>query len=100
MEHKVDEIKRVVESVANHRGGNQNVTRLEFNAGGVGVWLATTAAGVCLVVTFIIGFLFLDLRAEQRDTAAHLETIYMLVPALREQVQANLNTKEKVPSRP
>lgn len=47
MQHDVEEIKRHMEHIANHRDGNQNVTNLRLE--GVGSWQMT----LCLLLTAV-----------------------------------------------
>lgn len=56
IEHDVDEIKRAVESIANHRNGSQNVTQVTFQGlGNISAVLAVgLVAGVCLGVSVAV----------------------------------------------
>lgn len=55
-------------------------------------WACLTSCVVMAVLCSAMAVAYLDIRAEQRETAAHLRTIYMLVPELRELVNKNINT--------
>lgn len=84
----VDEVvKRVHRAMDEVEGmtkaGNKNVTRVEINAGGVGVWVATTACLVMLSVSFFLGLWVLDLSAKVSELNQLLNAIYMMAPHLK-----------------
>lgn len=56
VEHKVDDIKRAVESIGNHRNGSQNVTQVTFSGLGnlSAVLVLGLAAGMCLGVSVAV----------------------------------------------
>lgn len=54
VEHKVEEIKRAVEHIANHRDGNQNVTNLRVE--GVSSWQLTFCLLLTAVSALMAGF--------------------------------------------
>lgn len=89
LEHQVDDLRIAVERAAHNR--NASNSTITVNAGGVGVWVATTACVVMLAVSCLMTFLYLDVRDEQRVTAAELHTIYVLVPELRKMVQDEIS---------
>lgn len=91
---KADELVTELKAFRNLSPESGNVTQFTVNAGGVGVWACLTACIVMFVLSLVMVVAYLDVRDEQRVTAAHLATIYVLVPGLREQVQDILNKKE------
>lgn len=57
-------------------------------------WACVTSVIIMFVLTCVMMVAYLDIRAEQRETAAHLRTMYMLIPDLRELVNKNLDPAE------
>jgi hypothetical protein len=62
--------------------GSGNVT-MTVNAGGVGVWIACTAAAVCLVATLFLGGIVWYLARVVDDHRHQLNAVYMMAPQLR-----------------
>lgn len=88
MQDAVDDVvKRVhramdeVEGMA--KAGNKNLTRVEINAGGVGVWIATTACLVSMAVSLFLALWVLDLSRKVSDLGDYLSAIYMQAPHLK-----------------
>lgn len=90
----VDRVNQLQERLGMSPVNGMNSSVITVNAGGVGVWIATTACLVMLAVSGFLMMLYLDVREDQRDTAAHLQTIYMLVPDLRKQVEARIESSK------
>lgn len=81
---------------ASNESGTQNNATWNVNAGGAGVWIATTACLMMLVMNVILGFLYLDLRRESARTADYQQTEYMLIPDLKKLVDEEIaKRKEK-----
>lgn len=92
--NRVHEAIAKVDRLAHMRDNTSNSTITVTGATG---WQVTSCLLLAVMGVMCGAFglyIAAETRAEQRDTSAHLETIYMLVPSLREQVQANLNRKE------
>lgn len=87
------ELREFRSSLQTNRG-NSNA-EIHVNAGGVGVWVATTACLVMLAVSFMLALLYLDVRDEQRYGNAQLQTIYVLVPDLKKMVDAEMAKKKE-----
>lgn len=69
---------------------NSSRADININGGGVGVWIATTAALVMLACNVFLAALVIDLRNADRDTGrklsdldAYLAAIYMQAPHLK-----------------
>ena len=85
---EVDEvIKRVnraaerVEKMA--EGGNRNTTRIEINAGGVGVWLATTCCFVMMALNAALLFTVAGHDRKIERLEDYLQAIYTQAPHLK-----------------
>lgn len=63
--------------------GNTNTARIEVNAGGVGVWIATTCCLVVMVVSMFLGLWVVDLSRKVSDLNDYLAAIYMQAPHLK-----------------
>lgn len=88
MQDAVDDVvKRVHRAMDEVEGmtkaGNKNVTRVEINAGGVGVWIATTACLVSMAVSLFLALWVLDLSRKVDDLSDYLSAIYMQAPYLK-----------------
>jgi hypothetical protein len=64
---KADELVTELKAFRNLSPESGNVTQVTLNAGGVGVWIATTAAIVCLLVATFAVVIALDAKAEVRS---------------------------------
>lgn len=96
MEHKVNEIKQLIEGISDRRAGNQNVSHVQIAAGGIGVWLATTACMVMLA-TLLMGAMWgsrefaridkelLERKEEGQRMQSYLSAIYVQAPSLKPQ---------------
>lgn len=56
---------------------------ITINAGGIGVWIASTACAVMLAVNMFMVALYLDQQQQIRDLDAYLSAIYMMAPSLK-----------------
>lgn len=83
IQHDVEDIKRHLESIGNHRNGTQNVTQVTFSAGGFGLWIAVTACLMMLVLNVVLGVLYLDLSRKLDRMQDHLSAIYVIAPSLK-----------------
>lgn len=63
MQHDVDEIKRHMESIGNRNSGNSHV---RIDAGGMGVWIATTAC-IAMLCAGLIGALWISRELSRID---------------------------------
>lgn len=96
VEHKVEEIKRAVESIGNRNSGNSHV---RIDAGGVGVWIATTAC-IAMLCAGLIGALWIsreltrmDARAAEQEVKldranTFLSAIWANAPELEKKIKA------------
>lgn len=62
---------------------NRNTTRVEINAGGVGVWIATTACCVMLGISVLLGLAVVDLSRKVSELENYVHAIYMMAPSLK-----------------
>lgn len=65
--------------------GNQNTAKIEINAGGVGVWIATTACCVMVAVAMFMGLWLVDLSRRVSEMDNYLNAIYMMAPHLKKE---------------
>lgn len=63
--------------------GSHSTSKVEINAGGLGVWLAATCAIACLVAVLLFGIALLYIGLQVKDQTHQLNAIYMLAPHLR-----------------
>ena len=63
--------------------GNRNSAKIEVNAGGVGVWIATTACCVMVAVGLFMGLWVVDLSRKVSELNNYLQAIYMMAPQLK-----------------
>lgn len=98
MEHKVDEIKRAVENVANHGGGNQNVTQVRFEGASwplVACLLLAVVASVTAAGTVLFA---MDARNEMRTNNTNRERDIGELRQTDHAVRAYINTGRLSPS--
>ncbi len=65
------------------RSGNTNTAKIEVNAGGVGVWIATTACCVMVAASLFMGLWVVDLSRKVSELENYLNAIYMMAPSLK-----------------
>lgn len=58
-------------------------SQIVVNAGGVGVWLAATCAGLCFVMVVVLAMLYVDHSRKIDDLSHYLNAIYMQAPHLK-----------------
>lgn len=63
--------------------GATNSAQITVQAGGIGLWLAALCACVCLVMTLVLGMLFLDHSRKIDDLGHYLQAIYAQAPQLK-----------------
>lgn len=63
--------------------GNMNTAKIEVNAGGVGVWIATTCCIVMMAVSMFLALWVVDLSRKVSDLNDYLNAIYMMAPHLK-----------------
>lgn len=63
--------------------GSHSTSKVEINAGGLGVWLAATCAIACLVAVLLFGIALLYVALQVKDQTHQLNAIYMLAPHLK-----------------
>lgn len=64
-------------------GRNNNRAEIHINAGGVGVWVATSACLVMLAVNLILVAVVFDQSRKVDDLGDYLNAIYMQAPYLK-----------------
>lgn len=97
MEQGKDLIQAIqaLEKTVERINGNNSTATIQVNAGGVGVWVATTCAVVMLACLFVGGFWVMrefnrldtelgDRKAENESMRSYLSVIYQQLPSLRE----------------
>lgn len=65
------------------RSGTTNTAKIEVNAGGVGVWIATTACCVMVAASLFMGLWVVDLSRKVSELENYLNAIYMMAPSLK-----------------
>jgi hypothetical protein len=63
--------------------GNRNTAKIEVNAGGTGVWIATTACCVMVAVGLFMGLWVVDLSRKVERLGDYLQAIYAQAPHLK-----------------
>lgn len=63
--------------------GNRNTAKIEVNAGGAGVWIATTACCVMVAVSMFMGLWVVELSRKIASLEQHVHAIYMIAPQLK-----------------
>lgn len=63
--------------------GTRNSAKIEVNAGGTGVWIATTACCVMVAVGLFMGLWVVDLSRRVSELNNYLQAIYMMAPQLK-----------------
>lgn len=74
-------------------GRNNSKAEIHINAGGVGVWVATTACLVMLAINVVLVAVVMDQSRKVDDLGDYLNAIYMQAPYLKP-------PEEKVSSQP
>jgi hypothetical protein len=104
VEHEVEAIRKKAKEMeakmsAENHSGNQNFSTLSINAGGVGVWIATTAC-IAMLCAMLIGALWIsremtrmDARAAEQEVKldranTFLSAIWANAPELEKKVKA------------
>lgn len=72
-----------VEKMAAKFNTNDSAATITVNAGGVGVWIATTAALVMFAVNVLLGALFVIQDSKINKMQDYLNAIYMQAPHLK-----------------
>lgn len=72
-----------VEAMAAKFRSNDSAATITVNAGGVGVWIATTACLVMFAVNVLLGALFVIQDGKINKMQDYLNAIYMQAPQLR-----------------
>jgi hypothetical protein len=65
------------------RPPQSSAASVQINAGGIGVWLATTACLVMLAVSILLALEVWQIRQQTREMQHQLNAIYMLAPHLK-----------------
>lgn len=63
--------------------GNRNTAKIDINAGGTGVWIATTACCVMVAVGLFMGLWVVDLSRKVSALEQYVTAIYMMAPHLK-----------------
>lgn len=89
MQHDVEQIRQHMESIANHREGNQNVTTIRFDGEKsvktsllVG-FVGGAALGVAVVAAGWVAWALSDVKETQRDQQAFIDVTYQNIPVIR-----------------
>lgn len=67
------------------RAGNSNRSTISINAGGIGVWVATTACAVMLACNVFLAALVIEHSRRLDRLEDYLSAIYMQAPHLKPQ---------------
>ena len=65
------------------KSSNTNTAKIEVNAGGIGVWIATTCCFVMMAVSLFMALWVVDLSRKVSDLNDYLNAIYMMAPHLK-----------------
>jgi hypothetical protein len=82
VERNAESIKGTLEKMQVDRS-SQSVSSLNVNAGGVGVWIATTACCVMIAVGLLLGLWVVDLSRKVERLEDYLQAIYAQAPYLK-----------------
>jgi hypothetical protein len=93
VELTVNEIKDAIERLSRVRD-NSSHSSITFH-GGAGVWISATCCLLMLVMLVVGAVAYLEVRQEQRETAARMETMFMLIPDLRKMVDNEIQKRGK-----
>lgn len=80
MKNSVAELAR---SLGLNVGGNTSTANINVNAGGVGVWIATTCCAVMLGMAVVVSAIVIDQQRQISDLHDYLSAIYAQAPHLR-----------------
>lgn len=91
MRRKMDEMElnfestmtRLVDALAKAQPSASNNSTISINAGGVGVWVATTACAVMLAVNVILVGIIVSHERKLDDLQDYIHAIYMMAPSLK-----------------
>lgn len=64
-------------------GRNNSRAEIHINAGGVGVWIATTCCCVMLAISILLGLAVINQSRKIDELNAYLTAIYMMAPNLK-----------------
>jgi len=92
VEMNVKEIKDALERLS-HMRDNTSHSSITFH-GGAGVWISATCCLLTMLGMFVMGVAYLDVRQEQRETAARMQTVFMLVPDLKKMVDNEIQKRK------
>lgn len=68
---------------------SKSSARIEVNAGGLGLWIASTACLVMLIVTLGLLALFINHDRKIDDLNSYLNAIYMMAPHLKPEKESS-----------
>lgn len=75
--------ERIVRELTGAAMNNSNQTRVQINAEGFGVWIATVAASVMLGANVFLAALVIDHNRQISDLRDYLNAIYVQAPHLK-----------------
>lgn len=64
-------------------GRNNSRAEIHINAGGIGVWIATTCCCVMLAISVLMGLMLIDQSRKIDELTAYLTATYMIAPGLK-----------------
>lgn len=64
-------------------GNSGNQSTITLNAGGVGVWIATSACAVMLAVNVMLVGIIISHERKLDDLADYIHAIYVMAPSLK-----------------
>lgn len=64
-------------------GRNNSRAEIHINAGGIGVWIATTCCCVMLAISILLGLAVINQSRKIDELNAYLTAIYMMAPSLK-----------------
>lgn len=83
MESRHDALmERLIDAMRKQADNSSNST-ITFNAGGVGVWIATSACAVMLAVNMVLAALYVVHDRKIDGLQDYIHAIYMMAPQLK-----------------
>lgn len=71
------------EAASRNLANSGNQSTITINAGGVAVWVATTACAVMLACNVFLAVLYVDQQRQIDGLQEYLSAVYMLAPSLK-----------------
>lgn len=76
-------MNRTIDCLSKAQNTASNQSTISINAGGVGVWVATTACAVMLAVNVMLVGIIVSHERKLDDLSDYIHAIYMMAPSLK-----------------